>query len=160
MHVLVLRLLRLLLLVALFIPMLCDVLPPFALLIFRLPNSLPDILSRIAPIMLTHRSCHDCGLPVRLSVTIYPPRCPAYRLAHLPALLGTRPCLACPTQLPTRSSTRLCKRCQLTHSSFLGCGNLFLACAGLSRCSVAVIKHKIGNIFPPSGHLRSCWKST
>lgn len=83
--------------------------------------------------MLTHRSCHDCGLRVRLSVTIHPPRCPACRLAHLPALLETRPCLAYPTLLPTSSSGRLC-RCQRTHFSCYNYGNIFPACPGVSRC--------------------------
>lgn len=87
--------------------------------------------------MLTLRSCFDCGRQVRLSVTIQPPRCPACRLARLPAPLETRPCLRCRIQIPINSSDLHCRGCQARRASDVtcrDCGNPFPARPHIIRC--------------------------
>ena len=41
-------------------------------------------------LMLAVRSCNDCGRRVRLSSSIQPPKCPAYRLPNLRVVLKRR----------------------------------------------------------------------
>lgn len=62
--------------------------------------------------MLARRSCHDCGRQIRLSTTIEPPRCPTCRLASLPPLVETRPCLGYCVPIPADSYDLHCGHCR------------------------------------------------
>lgn len=87
--------------------------------------------------ILTHQSCVDCGRHVRLSRTIQPPRCPACRLACLPAPLEVRPCSRCSVPIPTSSSDLCCRDCQTRRTSDISCrdcGNPFPARPRIIRC--------------------------
>jgi hypothetical protein len=63
-------------------------------------------------IMLTVRSCNDCGRRVRLSSSIQPPKCPACRLPDLRPITDTRTCLRCQVLIPTEAPNPLCVNCQ------------------------------------------------
>jgi DNA-directed RNA polymerase subunit RPC12/RpoP len=92
--------------------------------------------------MLARRSCHDCGRQVRLSITIEPPRCPACRLAYLPPLVETRPCLGCSVPIPVNSQDLHCGHCRtrpspqplLNNRPCYDCGTPFLARTRIIRC--------------------------
>ena len=90
--------------------------------------------------MLSNRACYDCGRQVRLSTTIHPPRCPACRLARLPPVVETRPCLRCYVPIPAHSSNIRCAGCEVappltpSYSPCYDCRNPFPARAGVMRC--------------------------
>lgn len=86
-------------------------------------------------IMLTVRSCNDCGRRMRLSSSIQPPKCPACRLADLRPITDTRPYLRCQVPLPTGAPNPLCVNCQYAPISCLYCRSNLVHRRGVTYCS-------------------------
>lgn len=120
---------------AAFIVTLCSLQPRVASLPWlRSALALLSSLLVLSSDLLTRRPCHDCGREVRLSTSIQPPRCPACRLAQFPPPPEIWPCLSCRVPLPADSPNPRCSNCQPSDASYLGCGNLFPARPGVTRC--------------------------
>jgi hypothetical protein len=99
-------------------PVYCNAVLFITTIIFNtLSLPLPLFFWTYVSVMLSNRLCFGCGRQVCLATIIQSLRCPACRLARLPLVPETRPCLRCYVPIPADLPNVRCMRCEATRSS-------------------------------------------